>query len=340
MIQKDTENKLLELLSYMIQDHVRNFEKDTAKYIISRLSLKSLIEPKKIHGIRNFFISSNIFGHVLLKNTFNINKDDYSVIEQWKEILAEKDPILIQNPDILFSPGKEHGIKFKSDTVIKSNFITYYAITNFKEWMNNQDKEILGYSIKDIDSALLTLDSLCEEQNSYFFTGNVVDGVSSSSKKSEKFIKLVIKGKEEIIKNKWHDDKSFTNKLFSSKRMKSIMTDVDGEILSPLFSEESLGTIIRQANNFTTISENRHLFLNLSPLAPAEKWLEGFRKLTQKKYIDIVDLFNNKFNYAYGINLHLEYKPGLKKKAVNILNTLKFLKKNCSFYYLHYQKQI
>jgi hypothetical protein len=332
MTQKDTENKLLELLSYMIQDDARHFEKDTAKYIVSRLSTKSLMEPRRVHGIRNFYISSNIFGNVLLKNIFNINQNNYSVIEQWKEILAEKDPALIENPDILFSPDREHGIKFKNDTVIKSNFITYYAITNFKEWMANQNKEILGYSIQDIDTALITLESICEEQNSYFFIDNhSVDGVSKTAKQSEEFIKLIIKGKEEIIKNKWHDDKSFTNKLFNSKRMKSIMTDVDGEILSPLFSEESLGTIIRQANNFTTISENRHLFLNLSPLAPAEKWLEGFRKLTQKKYVDIVDLLNNKFNFAYGINLHLEYKSGLRKEGNSHPRYAKVFKEELQF---------
>src|SRR5579875_572489 len=150
MTQKDTESKLLELLSYMIQDDARYFEKDTAKYIVSRLSTKSLMEIRRIHGIRNFYISSNIFGNVLLKNTFNINQNNYSVIEQWKEILAEKDPVLIQNPDILFSLDREHGIKFKNDTFIKSNFITYYAITNFKEWMANKNKEILGYSLQDV----------------------------------------------------------------------------------------------------------------------------------------------------------------------------------------------
>lgn len=334
MSQRNTEEKLLDVLVHMIQDHDRHFEKETAQYILSRLSTDFLNNPKKVHGIKNFVVSSNIFGHVLLKNCSNISMDNHSVIDEWKEILQEKDQSLINNPDIIFSliNQKEQLPKIKEALEIKSNFITYYALKNFKEWFANPTKEIFGYKIQDINPALLTLDSLCE-QNPSFLTGNKVNGEFSTNKQSELYLKILIEGKKEIIKNKWHDDKSFTHKIFNSKRMLSVMRDVSGESLEPLFSEESLGAIIRHANSFNILADNRELLSNLLALAPADKWLEGWRKLTQKKYIDIVDLFNNKFNYGYGINLHLEYKSGLRKEGNGYDKVATLLKDELKFFF-------
>jgi hypothetical protein len=285
MTKKNTEEKLLDLLSFMIQDHERHFDKETAQYLLNRIPTKSLLMPRRVHGIKNFVDSSSIFGHVLLKNCYNIANDDYTIIDEWKEILKEKDPDLINNPDINFIPinSKEQTPKFKGELEIKSNFISYYAIKNFKEWFGNPTKEILGYTINDINPALLTLECLCDEQDSYFYPGNKIDGESPTTKQSEAYLKIIIKGKEEILKNKWHDEKSFTHKVFTSKRMKAVMKDVNGESLEPLFSEDSLGSIIRQANSFDNLSDNRELLSNLLALAPAEKWLEGWRKVTQKK---------------------------------------------------------
>lgn len=335
MSQKTTDEKLLNALIHMIQDHDRNFEKETAKYILKRLSTDFLLKPKRVHSIKNFFVSSGIFGHVLLKNIYNISKEDYIAIDEWKEILIEKDPILINSPEITFVPERtnEQTPKIKGYIEIKSNFMTYYAIKNFQEWIEQPNKKILGYANDDVDPTLLTLECLCEEQDSYYHAGHKVNGESTTIQQSEDIIKLLIKGKNEILKRKWHDDKSFTNKLFGSKRIKSIMKDVSAESLESLFSEESLGTIIRNANNYSTLSDSKELLSNLLALASAEKWLEGFRKITQKKHIDIIDLFNNKFNYGYGINLHLEYKSGLRKEGNDHPTVAALLKDELKFFF-------
>lgn len=314
MTQNKNNNKLLNLLVHMIKEHESIFDKETARHILNRIPIEDLLEPKKFNSLKNFSISSGIFGQILLKNVHNIDREDYSIINEWKEILTEKDPILIENPKIIFRPDKVSGFKLKDSIDIESNFLNYYAIYYFRKWIENPHKEILGYSSHDIDPVLLTLECLYEEQDSYYSAGLIKDGVSETTQQSTDFIQQIIKGKKEIISRNWYDDKTFTNKIFASKRMKTIMKDVDGEALSPLFSEESLGSILRHANSFPSIESNKDLFMNLSPLAKPEKWLDGFRKLSQKKHIDLIDLFNNKFNYGYGINLHLEYRSGLRKE--------------------------
>lgn len=335
MNQRNIEDKLLDVLVHMIQDHDRHFEKETAQYILSRLSTDFLLKPRRIHGIKNFVVSSGIFGHVLLKNIYDISKKNYTAINEWKELLVEKDPVLINNPDIIFAPqrNKEQTPNIKGNVEITSNFITYYAIKNFQDWADKPNQEFFGYTNNDVDPILLTLECLCEEQDSYYHVGYKENGESKTTDKSENILEFLIKGKSEIIKRKWHDDKSFTNKVFASKRIKSIMKDVSAESLESLFSEESLGTIIRNANNYSTLADSKELLSNLLALAPAEKWLEGFRKVTQKKHIDIIELLNNKFNYGYGINLHLEYKSGLRKEGNDHPKVATLLKDELKFFF-------
>lgn len=314
-IDKDKNNRLISLLNFMVENNA--FEREAAQYLLSRIPNQILLEPQSRINTKNFIVSANFFGNILIRNTYAISKNDYSVINEWRELLLEKDPKLVNNSDFVFTgrSKKEQAPKAKDNLEIKGSFMDLYAVRNFQEWIKNPEKEVAGYTLKDLNPTIITLECICEEQDSYYSTNQSNDPTRSTSQQSTYLINTILKGKNNIIKNKWHDEQTFTNKIFHSKRMKSVMRDVDSEVLESLFSQESLGTIIKNANTFDSIRDNRELFLNLSPLASPEKWLNGWRKTQQTKTINLVEFFNNKFNYAYGLNLHLEYRNGLRKEG-------------------------
>lgn len=318
MSEITTESKLFNLLRHMIQDHDRYFEKETAQYIIDRLPFEELMQPKYATSITNFSIQSNFFGMVLMKNSYYINDaDEKQSIQEWKEILEKKDPRLVEYPEIVFIPTntKDQTPKFKEHLEIKADFSTYYALHHMSDWLKALDSELFGHKLRNINKAVFTIDSICEDQYSTYYPFSK-NKVASSENIDEFLINIIIDGKEEVIKNKWHDDKSFTNKVFHSKRMKLLMKYVEPESIEKLFTTDSLSTIIKQANSHESIKNSPKLLGNLLALAPAEKWMDGWAKQYKAKSqtINIVDLFNNKFHGAYGINITNVQKAGTKKE--------------------------
>jgi hypothetical protein len=316
MSERDTDNKLLDLLKHMTNDHDRYFDRETAQYLISRLSVESLLKPERVSNLKNFVVSSGFFGHILTKKSYYIDEEDYSSINEWRELLIQKDPKLGEYPEMIFIPAgtRDQTPKYKDHVEIKGNFSDFYVIRHFDDWTKINHMEIYGHKLSDINPVIFTLESLCDEQDSNYYP----DRDKKTVHISNMIIDYIAQGKEEVIKNHWHDEKSFTNKLFSSKRLKSVMKDVEPETLEKLFTEESLGTIIRKVNYHDHIKSNPALLGNLLALAPAEKWMDGWRKLHKSKSINIVELFNNKFYAAYGINIYNNQKPGTKKDKTSI----------------------
>lgn len=255
---------------------------------------------------------SGFFGYVMAKNAHYIDNDDFSQINQWHELLMQKDQKLVEYPTIIFIPtnNKDQTPKFKEDIEIKSDFSTFYAIRHFHDWRKIIDKEVFGHKLSNVDPVIFTLESICDEQDWNYYPERDKKSINISNL----ILDYVVAAKEEIIKNKWHDDKSFTNKLFSSKRMQLVMKDVEPENLEKLFTIESLGTIIKKANSHENIKSNPALLGNLLALASAEKWMEGWTNLYKSKSVNLVDLFNNKFHASYGVNITDQQKPGLKKE--------------------------
>lgn len=312
MSEKDTQEKLLGLLKYMVQDHNRYFDKSTAEYLLNRISVETLLESERVVSLKNFVVKSNFFGHVLIKNSYNIGDNDQVPINEWRELLSQKNTKIAEYPEVSFVPINSKGQtpKHKDHLEINSNFSTYYAVRHFNDWNKKKNHEFLGHNLGKINSTIFTLESLCEEQDSQYYPGQKKSTIDTSNE----IIEHILKGKDEILKSNWHDEKSFTNRLFLSKRMQLVMKDIEPETLEKLFTTESLGTIIKQSNSHENIRSNPALLGNLLALAPAESWMDGWKKVLKSKHINLVDLFNNKFHGAYGVNIATAQKPGTKKE--------------------------
>ena len=317
----NTEQKLIQLLKEIVSNQDYLFDEGTTEYILGRLPESQLMQNSfEFLGLRNFKVHTNLMGFVLLRNSYKIQNGDFDNINQWMNLLNKKNPKLTQSLDFSFIPNSTNKANFfpklNKDKLptLKGNFSTFYSLMHFEHWIANQDKLVFGEPLNKINGLVFTLDSLSNEQKGNFFF--------KEENKTE-YAKIVIdhisQNKPTIINNKWHDDASFTTKVMSSNLLKRAMVCLNSEDLEPIFSPDSLGIIIRQANDFNNLKLNHQLLNNLLALAPAEKWLQGWKNSfkVKTKELNIIELFNNKFFKGYGLNIveNKEIKPGVRKET-------------------------
>lgn len=321
MKQIKEEDRLFYLLQSMVQDPQTYFDIETARYIIKRIPIEKLTDSTITnYNIKNFQLEMDFLGYVFMKSVYRVEDNDDSLITSWKELLQEKDPSLVKSPTMTF--------KFKNwdcqapankteprEIKLKGNFATYYAIERFDEWIKDPNKNFGGESLSNINKLIFISEQICTEQNVNFYL------YDNEKKKlaAELILNLILETKPQLIDKGWHTDQTFTAKMMSSYNLRKILNSLEGEQIESLFSLDSLSVIIKQSNSFDSIKSNPNLLGNLLALAPAEKWMEawGVSHKTRAKETNIIELFNNKFFSAYGLNIIEtdEKKPGKKSET-------------------------
>jgi hypothetical protein len=334
-----TEQKLIQLLKEIVSNQDYLFDEGTIEYLLGRLPEDQLMQNNfEFVGLKNFRVQTNLMGFILAKNSYKIQNKDFDSINQWLNLLSKKTPTLIDSPQFTFIANGTNKPNFfpklAKDKLpsLKGNFSTFYSLMHFENWITNQNEVLFGDPLNKINGLVFTLDALANEQRGNFFFKD-----ENKTAYAQIVINHVIQNKSKIIENNWHDDSTFTSKVMTSNLLKRAMVCLDSEQLEPLFSPDSLGIIIRQANDFNNLKLNHQLLNNLLALAPADKWLQGWKNSfkVKTKELNIIELFNNKFFKAYGLNIieNKEIKPGVRKETFsNNKNCIASFKDEFSFF--------
>lgn len=284
------------ILEKMVYNHREYFDKDVCLFLLKSIKTPA-IKEKEIDekNIKNFNISSNLWGQVLYENKnfyrMETGGNDYAKSCQdsktaWENILNSIDADITQPP--FYKLTKTYGVQKGNKYEVSINGLL--ALTEPEFWFTLYKKDPEKYALNKIEKYVLAEDLMETEQHYKIYSDNPDFKSYLLANVVENLAKL-----KKMFKN----DEAFTNKMLSSENFKSILRASETQEIAPLFSLESLGAIIKKANLAENLAKHSTMLSDFMPIAPAQEWMNAH---ANKKKFCLSAFMSLVLNKTCGIN--------------------------------------
>lgn len=324
--QQDKDKKLIAILNKMVSSPEEYLDEPTAQYLLNNITIEKLqsFSYASHYSIKHMYIEADFWGRVLLHNINYFlenlhNKEDKKYPDRvtlWTELLNAKDSKLLTPPvfEIKLSNKEEQFPKYKGKNYPKynCNFATIMALVDIPKWSKIKDKQVVGLPLNNPDYLLLGTALLTNDNYYHIPYFNKENNGQEAIATSKEILDILLKAKPLIIEQKLHDEESFTKRVLSSKVTREMLINLEIDDIAPLFSLSSLRAIIKEANSTENVKQKSAMLSGLLALAPAEKWMDAWEN---KKNFNLIELFDNKFYFAYSKNIvQKESGRGVRKE--------------------------
>lgn len=292
-MKNDPKFNILEKMIYNQNDY---FDKDVFLFLLQSIKAPH-IKEKEIQdkSIKNFNFSSNLWGQIIYENKnlyrMETSANDYAQLCQtnktvWENILNSIDSDITQEP--FYTLTKKDGIQKGKKHEVSINGML--ALTEPDLWFTLYTKDPDKYQLTKKEKYLLAEDLMENEQHYHMFSNN-------AEFKSYLLANLVNHLPD--IKKHFKNEEAFTNKLLSCDNLKTILRTSQTEEISPLFSLESLGAIIKKSNIAENLAKNPNMLSNFMPIASPQEWMNAYARDNE---FSLTSFMNTVMNRASGIS--------------------------------------
>jgi hypothetical protein len=284
------------ILEKMVYNQTEYFDKDVCVFLLKSIKAPA-IKQKEIQNksIKNFNISTTLWGQIVYenKNSYRMETvaNEYAQFCQdnktvWENILNSISTDITQPPFYILT--KIDGIQKGKKYEVTINGLL--ALTEPDFWLTLYKKEPEKYALNKTEKYVLAEDLMETNQQYHIYSNN-------TEFKSYLLSNLVENLPQ--IKKAFKDDEAFTNKLLTSENLKNILRSSETHEISPLFSLESLGAIIKKANIAENLAKHSTMLSDFMPIAPAQDWINAH---ANKKEFSLTAFMSTVLNRACGVS--------------------------------------